>query len=103
MGPVEIGRFAPPALFVSASYARIAAAASARTSAKRLPGIVEATSDFYPRRLWGNPSEDLTSHPKYLVTFTVGYDQKRILIQLFPKDGFVYFVHNNIIKRPITS
>ncbi|XP_062110429.1 uncharacterized protein LOC133822194 isoform X1 [Humulus lupulus] len=46
--------------------------------AERLPpGIVEATSDFYPRRLWGNPNEDLTSHPKYLVTFTVGYDQKK--------------------------
>ncbi|PON64255.1 hypothetical protein PanWU01x14_125690 [Parasponia andersonii] len=45
--------------------------------AERLPpGIVAATSDFYPRRLWGKPSEDLISQPKYLVTFTVGYDQK---------------------------
>lgn len=45
--------------------------------AERLPpGIVEAMSDFYPRRLWGKPSEDLTSTPKYLVTFTVGYDQR---------------------------
>ncbi|XP_058781571.1 uncharacterized protein LOC131655779 isoform X2 [Vicia villosa] len=40
------------------------------------PGIVEAESDFYLRRLWGKPSEDLTFKPKYLVTFTVGYDMK---------------------------
>lgn len=45
--------------------------------AERLPPkIVRAESDFYLRRLWGNPNEDLTSQPKYLVTFTVGYDQK---------------------------
>lgn len=45
--------------------------------AERLPpGIVEAASDFYPRRLWGKPSEDLTTKPSYLVTFTVGYDQR---------------------------
>ncbi|XP_057948782.1 uncharacterized protein LOC131144263 [Malania oleifera] len=40
------------------------------------PGIVAAESDFYLRRLWGKPSEDLAIKPKYLVTFTVGYDQK---------------------------
>ncbi|KAK2968117.1 hypothetical protein RJ640_028022, partial [Escallonia rubra] len=40
--------------------------------AERLPpGIVASESDFYLRRLWGLPSE-----PRYLVTFTVGYDQK---------------------------
>ncbi|XP_075480126.1 uncharacterized protein LOC142520861 [Primulina tabacum] len=45
--------------------------------AERLPpDIVASESDFYPRRLWGKPSEDLTSKPKYLVTFTVGYDQR---------------------------
>ncbi|KAJ4845343.1 hypothetical protein Tsubulata_043198 [Turnera subulata] len=45
--------------------------------AERLPpGIVESESDFYLRRLWGSPSEDLTIKPKYLVTFTVGYNQK---------------------------
>ncbi|KAF9677867.1 hypothetical protein SADUNF_Sadunf08G0152400 [Salix dunnii] len=69
--------------------------------AERLPPrIVAAESDFYLRRLWGNPNElcllhneqtallilddsavviqlmDLTSTPKYLVTFTVGYDQR---------------------------
>ncbi|KAI3902778.1 hypothetical protein MKW92_027975 [Papaver armeniacum] len=45
--------------------------------AERLPpGIVVAESDYYARRLWGEPSEDLTMKPKYLVTFTVGLDQK---------------------------
>ncbi|XVF02564.1 hypothetical protein REPUB_Repub04eG0185400 [Reevesia pubescens] len=46
--------------------------------AERLPpGIVRAESDLYLRRLWGKPSEDLTSTPNYLVTFTVGYDQRK--------------------------
>ncbi|XP_071926852.1 uncharacterized protein [Coffea arabica] len=40
------------------------------------PGILAIESDFFPRRLSGKPSEDLTHIPKYLVTFTVGYDQK---------------------------
>ncbi|KAM7250350.1 hypothetical protein ACFE04_022233 [Oxalis oulophora] len=41
------------------------------------PGIVEAESDFYLRRLWGLPSEDIKIRPKYLVAFTVGYDQRK--------------------------
>ncbi|KAK4845114.1 hypothetical protein QYF36_001034 [Acer negundo] len=46
--------------------------------AERLPpGIIESQSDFYLRRLWGIPSEDLTIKPKYLVTFTVGINQKK--------------------------
>ncbi|GLT74590.1 hypothetical protein SLA2020_463780 [Shorea laevis] len=46
--------------------------------AERLPpGIVRAESDLYLRRLWGNPKQDLTIEPKYLVTFTVGYDQRK--------------------------
>lgn len=46
--------------------------------AERLPpGIVASESDFYLRRLWGLPSEDLTIQPRYLVTFTVGYDQRK--------------------------
>lgn len=45
--------------------------------AERLPpGIIASESDFYLRKLWGHPSEDLTIKPNYLVTFTVGYDQK---------------------------
>ncbi|CAM9003019.1 unnamed protein product [Rhodiola kirilowii] len=46
--------------------------------AERLPpGIVEPESDYFLRRLWGKPSEDLIKKPKYLVTFTVGYEQKK--------------------------
>ncbi|KAL9226306.1 hypothetical protein vseg_002136 [Gypsophila vaccaria] len=45
--------------------------------AERLPpGIVVSESDLYLRRLWGEPSEDLSNKPNYLVTFTVGYDQR---------------------------
>ncbi|KAH1128727.1 hypothetical protein J1N35_000105 [Gossypium stocksii] len=40
------------------------------------PGIVSSRSDIYPRRLWGHPDKDLTIKPKYLVAFTVGYNQK---------------------------
>ncbi|GAA0164571.1 hypothetical protein Leryth_021643 [Lithospermum erythrorhizon] len=40
------------------------------------PGIVTPESDLYLRRMWGNPNEDLIIKPRYLVTFTVGYDQK---------------------------
>ncbi|XP_047317548.1 uncharacterized protein LOC124920996 [Impatiens glandulifera] len=39
------------------------------------PGIVVSETDFYLRRLWGEPSEDLKKKPKYLVTFTVGLNQ----------------------------
>ncbi|XP_047316205.1 uncharacterized protein LOC124919883 isoform X2 [Impatiens glandulifera] len=46
--------------------------------AERLPpGIVVAETDYYLRRLWGKPSEDLPFKQKYLVTFTVGYAQRK--------------------------
>ncbi|GKV14603.1 hypothetical protein SLEP1_g25450 [Rubroshorea leprosula] len=46
--------------------------------AERLPPeIIRAESDLYFRRLSGNPKEDLTYKPKYLVTFTVGFDQSK--------------------------
>ncbi|KAK8619080.1 hypothetical protein V6N13_133047 [Hibiscus sabdariffa] len=45
--------------------------------AERLPSrIITSQSDFYLHRSWGQPIEDLTNKPKYLVTFTVGYNQK---------------------------
>ncbi|TQE04691.1 hypothetical protein C1H46_009674 [Malus baccata] len=40
------------------------------------PGIIVPQSDLYIRRLWGEPSEDLKVTPKYLVSFTVGINQK---------------------------
>ncbi|KAJ0763325.1 hypothetical protein HanPI659440_Chr08g0279411 [Helianthus annuus] len=49
------------------------------------PAIIAAESDLYPRRLYGRPSEDLTFKPKYLVTFTVGYDQKDNIDQAVKK------------------
>ncbi|XP_047321507.1 uncharacterized protein LOC124925526 [Impatiens glandulifera] len=46
--------------------------------AERLPpDIIAAESDLYLRRLWGNPNEDVLIKQKYLVTFTVGYGQKK--------------------------
>ncbi|KAK7339614.1 hypothetical protein VNO77_20292 [Canavalia gladiata] len=70
--------------------------------AERLPPrIVESQSDLYLRRLWGLPHEDLSIKPKYLVTFTVGLDQKdnidaaikkfseNFTIVLFHYDGLV--------------
>ncbi|XP_011101800.1 uncharacterized protein LOC105179859 isoform X2 [Sesamum indicum] len=45
--------------------------------AERLPpGIIVPETDFYTRRLWGLPGEDLIIKPRYLFTFTVGYEQK---------------------------
>ncbi|KAL6351630.1 hypothetical protein AAG906_040984 [Vitis piasezkii] len=65
--------------------------------AERLPpGIVAAESDFYLRRLWGKPSEDLTIKPKYLVTFTVGYDQKKNVdaaVKKFSEDFTILLFH----------
>ncbi|XP_031123624.1 uncharacterized protein LOC116026283 isoform X2 [Ipomoea triloba] len=43
------------------------------------PKLVVSETDFFPHRLWGLPSEDLPFTPKYLVTFTVGYNQKNII------------------------
>ncbi|XP_055805660.1 uncharacterized protein LOC129874400 isoform X4 [Solanum dulcamara] len=45
--------------------------------AESLPAdIVASESDLYPRRLWGLPREDLIIKPRYLVCFTVGFEQK---------------------------
>ncbi|WMV56068.1 hypothetical protein MTR67_049453 [Solanum verrucosum] len=60
------------------------------------PGIVVSESDFYLRRLWGEPSEDLTKKPKYLVTFTVGLDQKYNIdsaVKKFSEDFQILLFH----------
>jgi hypothetical protein len=42
------------------------------------PSFVAAESDFYLRRLWGLPKDDLpVVKPKYLVAFTVSYEQRK--------------------------
>ncbi|XP_042472639.1 uncharacterized protein LOC122055327 [Zingiber officinale] len=65
--------------------------------AERLPPeIVVPESDFYLRRLWGNPDEDLTIRQKYLVTFTVGYDQKNNInaaVKKFSEDFTILLFH----------
>lgn len=60
------------------------------------PDIVVPESDFYLRRLWGNPEEDLTTRPKYLVTFTVGFDQSKnidMAVKKFPEDSTILLFH----------
>ncbi|KAK7257699.1 hypothetical protein RIF29_31862 [Crotalaria pallida] len=60
------------------------------------PGIVVSESDFYLRRLWGKPSEDLKKKPKYLVTFTVGYNQRENIdaaVKKFSDDFEILLFH----------
>ncbi|XP_073023239.1 uncharacterized protein [Primulina eburnea] len=60
------------------------------------PGIVVSESDFYLRRLWGEPSEDLKMKPKYLVIFTVGLDQKNNVdaaVKKFTEDFQIMLFH----------
>lgn len=60
------------------------------------PGIVVSESDFYLRRLWGDPNEDLKRRPKYLLTFTVGFDQARNIdaaVKKFSEDFTILLFH----------
>eukprot|EP00262_Sarcandra_glabra_P007870 TRINITY_DN2095_c0_g1_i1.p1 TRINITY_DN2095_c0_g1~~TRINITY_DN2095_c0_g1_i1.p1 ORF type:complete len:387 (+),score=57.23 TRINITY_DN2095_c0_g1_i1:166-1326(+) len=60
------------------------------------PGIVVSESDFHLRRLWGDPNEDLTIRPKYLVTFTVGFDQRNNInaaVKKFSEDFTIMLFH----------
>nr|CAD1820252.1 unnamed protein product [Ananas comosus var. bracteatus] len=60
------------------------------------PGIVVSETDFYLRRLWGDPDEDLTTRPKYLVTFTVGFDQSKNIdaaVKKFSEDFTILLFH----------
>lgn len=60
------------------------------------PGIIAPESDFYLRRLWGDPNEDLTTRQKYLVTFTVGFDQCKNIdkaIKKFSEDFTILLFH----------
>lgn len=65
--------------------------------AERLPpAIVQSESDFYLRRLWGLPSEDLTIVPRYLVAFAVGYDQRKNIdkaVQKFSENFTIMLFH----------
>ncbi|MCO5551918.1 hypothetical protein L7F22_005425 [Adiantum nelumboides] len=60
------------------------------------PGIVVPTTDLFTRRLWGNPDEDIPYRPKYLVTLTVGIDQKDIVnatVSKFSKNWTIVLFH----------
>ncbi|KAK4759881.1 hypothetical protein SAY87_023012 [Trapa incisa] len=65
--------------------------------AERLPpGIIVSESDFYLHRLWGSPDEDLKMRPKYLVTFTVGYEQRKNInaaVKKFSEDFTIVMFH----------
>ncbi|KAK3026024.1 hypothetical protein RJ639_042516 [Escallonia herrerae] len=65
--------------------------------AERLPpAIVASGSDFYLHRLFGKPSEDLVMKQKYLVTFTVGYDQRKTVdsaVKKFSENFTVLLFH----------
>lgn len=60
------------------------------------PGIVVSESDFFLRRLWGEPSEDLKKKPKYLLTITVGLNQKKNIdrmVKKFSEDFQIMLFH----------
>lgn len=60
------------------------------------PGIIVSESDFYLRRLWGEPSEDLNKQPKYLLTITVGYNQRLnidAMVKKFSEDFQILLFH----------
>ncbi|KAK8933219.1 hypothetical protein KSP39_PZI016004 [Platanthera zijinensis] len=60
------------------------------------PGIIVSESDFYLRRLWGDPVEDLPTRPRYLVAFAVGFDQSKNVdaaVKKFSNDFTVMLFH----------
>ncbi|CAI0397887.1 unnamed protein product [Linum tenue] len=63
-------------VFLFCSLPQIYVPTNPRGAESLPPGIVEAETDLYLRRLWGEPSEDLKKKPKYLVSFTVGWNQR---------------------------
>lgn len=60
------------------------------------PGIIVSETDFYLRRLWGKPSEDIVFKQKYLVTFTVGFEQREMVnraVSKFSKNFSILLFH----------
>ncbi|XVF05696.1 hypothetical protein REPUB_Repub05bG0194600 [Reevesia pubescens] len=82
--------------FPSDSLYKIYVPTNPRGAESLPPGIVVPESDFYLRRLWGEPSEDLKKKPKYLVTFTVGLDQMNNIdkcVKKFSEDFQILLFH----------
>ncbi|KAH7280074.1 hypothetical protein KP509_37G051200 [Ceratopteris richardii] len=65
--------------------------------AELLPSkLVVPQTDLYMRRLWGKPEEDLPIQPKYLIAFTVGFDQSEIInaaISKFSENWTIVLFH----------
>ncbi|CAN8295049.1 unnamed protein product [Cochlearia groenlandica] len=82
--------------FGSRQFPKIYVPSNPRGAELLPPGIVVAESDFYLRRLWGEPSEDLKKKPKYLVTFTVGFEQRNNInaaVKKFSEDFQILLFH----------
>ncbi|KAL1352802.1 hypothetical protein AAHE18_06G194400 [Arachis hypogaea] len=78
------------------SDTKIWVATNPRGAERLPPGIIKPQSDFFLRRLWGQPSEDLIVKPKYLVTFTVGYNQRyniNAAVQKFSSNFTIVLFH----------
>lgn len=81
---------------VSKEFPKIYVPTNPRGAELLPPGIVVSESDFYLRRLWGEPSEDLKKKPKYLVTFTVGFEQRNNIdaaVKKFSEDFQILLFH----------
>ncbi|KAL5082383.1 hypothetical protein RYX36_010804 [Vicia faba] len=80
----------------SATLPKINVSSNPRGAELLPPGIVVSESDLYLRRLWGDPSEDLKKKPKYLLTFTVGYNQRHNIdaaLKKFSDDFAILLFH----------
>ncbi|KAH9660716.1 putative storage protein [Citrus sinensis] len=82
--------------FSNGSSPRIYVSTNPRGAELLPPGIVVSESDFFLRRLWGEPSEDLKKKPKYLLTITVGLNQKKNIdrmVKKFSEDFQIMLFH----------
>ncbi|GAV66417.1 DUF707 domain-containing protein [Cephalotus follicularis] len=89
-------RTKPPDSVGSGNVSTIYVSTNPRGAELLPPGIVESESDFYLRRLWGDPSEDVKKKPKYLLTFTVGLDQRKYIdaaVKKFSDDFTILLFH----------
>ncbi|KAF9598210.1 hypothetical protein IFM89_025862 [Coptis chinensis] len=83
-------------MHVSGNITRIYVSTNPRGAELLPPGIVVSETDFYLRRLWGDPNEDLKIRPKYLVTFTVGFAQRNNInaaVRKFTEDFTILLFH----------
>ncbi|XP_065868517.1 uncharacterized protein [Euphorbia lathyris] len=96
--PVSLTKIHTPLLgaFSGSDVPKIYVPTNPRGAELLPPGIVVPESDFYLHKLFGDPSEDLQKKPKYLVTFTVGYDQRdniNAAIKKFSDDFTIMLFH----------